>query len=115
MAVLWGRGESTVQQVRRALEPQRSAAYTTVMTVMSRLADKGMLRRRKQGRAFVYSPAAGRDEVAGSMLSGLVQRLYGGSSGRAIAHLIEAADEVDDDELERLEALIRARRWERGQ
>ena len=110
MNVVWRKGEATVQEVRDALEPDRSPAYTTVMTVMSRLATKGLLERQKNGRAYVYRPATEQDQLAGSMLSSLVDKLYDGSATRAIAHLIETEDEVDDAELDRLEQLIRRRR-----
>lgn len=110
MDVVWKRGEATVEEVRGDLDRDKQPAYTTVMTVMSRLAEKGVLEREKQGRAYLYRPAAGRSEVAGSMLSGLVDRLYGGAPARAIAHLLETEEEVDDEELARLEELIRERR-----
>ena len=110
MNVVWEKGEATVHDVRAALAPQRDAAYTTVMTVMSRLAAKGVLRRRKSGRAYVYEPVAEQEQLAGSMLSGLVDRLYGGSSTRAIAHLLEAEESVTESELDRLELLIRQKR-----
>lgn len=110
MRVVWERRETTVAETRSALEPERGLAYTTVMTVMSRLADKGLLHRQKAGRSYVYRPAVEQDEVAGKLLSSLVGRLYGGSTGRAIAHLIETDPEVDDRELARLEALIRCKR-----
>lgn len=110
MRVVWQEGEATVQEVQRALEPTRSSAYTTVMTMMSRLAGKGLLKRRKEGRAYVYAPAIAQDAVAGSLLRSLVGRVFGGSSVRAIAQLIDDDEEVDDAELERLEKLIRAKR-----
>jgi len=110
MNVIWQRGEATVEEVRGSLDRDKKPAYTTVMTVMSRLAEKGVLERQKQGRAFLYRAAADRSEVAGSMLSNLVDRLYAGSPGRAIAHLIETEEDVADEELARLEEMIRERR-----
>ncbi|NKB89239.1 MAG: BlaI/MecI/CopY family transcriptional regulator [Acidobacteria bacterium] len=110
MRALWERGEGTVQDVQRALQPERDSAYTTLMTVMSRLTGKGLLVRRKEGRAYVYAPAIERESVATSMLSSLVEKVFDGSSTRAIAHLLESDEEVDDAELDRLEELIRARR-----
>lgn len=110
MGVVWKQGEATVRQVKDALEPERHLAYTTVMTVLSRLRDKGLLDRRKEGRAYVYLPAATQEKVAGSLLRSLIDRLYGGQAERAIAHLLETEAEVDEQELERLEQLIRARR-----
>ncbi len=115
MNVVWQRGETTVEHVRAALAPERDPAYTTVMTVMSRLAAKGVLEREKQGRAYVYRATAEQSEIAGSMLSTLVERFYSGSPGRAIAHLIETEEEVSEEDLARLEELIRARRRRRKQ
>ena len=113
MSVVWDRGEASVHEVREALEPGRRLAYTTVMTVMSRLAEKGLLARRKDGRAYLYRAAREREQLAGSLLSGLVSTLYAGSTGRAIAHLLETEEDIDEQELSRLEELIRRRRGER--
>ncbi len=113
MNAIWELKEANVQAVVDMLRPRRKLAYTTVMTVMSRLADKGYLNRRKDGRSFVYTPGPSRDAVAGRMLNQVVDRLYQGAAGKAIAHLL-ADEEVDEEELDRLEALIRAKRKERG-
>lgn len=110
MSIVWEKGETTVQDVKDALEPKRPLAYTTVMTVMSRLAEKGMLRRHKEGRAYVYTPVDSQAKVAGSLLRSLVQRLYDGAAATAIAHLLESETELDEAELDRLEDLIRAKR-----
>ncbi len=110
LGVVQERGPVTVQAVKEALAPRRALAYTTVMTVMSRLAAKGLLERQKEGRAYSYTPAASAEKVAGSLLQALVRRLYAGATGKAIAQLLEAEETVDDAELERLEALIRAKR-----
>ncbi|MGE5221078.1 MAG: BlaI/MecI/CopY family transcriptional regulator [Omnitrophica WOR_2 bacterium] len=110
MNVVWEKGKVTVQDVKDTLEPRRSLAYTTIMTVMSRLAEKGMLDRQKEGRAFYYTPAASQEKVAGSLLQSIVRRLYDGATGKAIAQLLETEENVDDEELERLEELIRSRR-----
>lgn len=113
MGIVWQEGEVTVQDVQAALLPTRELAYTTIMTVLSRLAEKGLLERRKQGRAYLYTPVDSQEEVAGSLLRSLVDRFYRGGTISAIAHLLETEDEVDDAELERLEALVRAKRQER--
>ena len=114
MRVVWDSGRATVHDVLAALAPTRTPAYTTVMTVMSRLAEKGVLMRQKVGRAYVYGPVDAQHEVAGSLLDQLVGRLYAGSAAGAIEHLIEADANVDDAELARLERLIRTKRKERG-
>ncbi len=110
MSAVWEMGEATVQDVKDALEPKRPLAYTTVMTVMTRLAEKGLLNRHKVGRAYVYTPASTQEKMAGSMLRSLVGRLYDGAAGKAIAHLLETEDGVDEAELDRLEKLIQAKR-----
>jgi predicted transcriptional regulator len=113
LGVLWERGRASVQEVKDALAPGRKLAYTTVMTVMSRLATKGMLERRKEGRAFFYTPAASREKVAGSLLRSMVNQLYDGATGRAVAQLLQNDAKVDDAELQRLEQLIRSKRGKR--
>jgi len=110
MNLVWEKGKATVQDVQEALAPRRTLAYTTVMTVMSRLAEKGFLSREKEGRAYMYRPAIPQERAAGSILQTLVRRLYAGATGKAIAQLLETEEDVDDAELERLEQLIRARR-----
>jgi predicted transcriptional regulator len=113
LGVVWEMGKATVQEVKDALEPRRALAYTTVMTVMSRLAEKRILDRHKEGRAFYYTPAASQKKVAGSLLNSLVRRLYDGATGKAIAQLLETDENVDDAELERLEQLIHSKRQRR--
>ena len=113
MNVCWEKGQATVHDVRDALQPGRDLAYTTVMTVMTRLEEKGMRRRHKEGRAYVYTPAHRREQVAGSLLRSLVDRFYKGAALPAIAHLLQTEEDVDEAELERLEALLRARREKR--
>jgi predicted transcriptional regulator len=113
MGVVWELGRASVQDVKDNLEPHRKLAYTTVMTVMSRLAEKGMLKRQKEGRAYVYTPAASREKVAGSLLRSMVNQLYDGATGRAVAQLLDTDAKVDDAELDRLERLIRSKREKR--
>ena len=60
---LWSRGQGSVKQVRETVAPSRALAYTTVMTVLDRLARRGIVTRHKVGRAFVYAPAVSRDAM----------------------------------------------------
>ena len=61
--VLWSLGQGSVKDVRELVAPSRPLAYTTVMTVLDRLARRGIVTRRKAGRAFVYAPAVSRDAM----------------------------------------------------
>jgi predicted transcriptional regulator len=110
MGVVWEKDRVSVQEVRDALRSSHALAYTTVMTVMSRLAEKGLLEREKEGRAYIYTPAATQDKVARSLLQSLVRKMYDGAAGKAIAQLLEEDGNVDEAELERLEQMIRAKR-----
>jgi len=60
---LWSIAEGTVKDVRRVVDPNRPLAYTTVMTVLDRLVHRGIVTRRKAGRAFIYAPAVSRDSM----------------------------------------------------
>lgn len=113
MGVIWDLGRARVRDVQQALAPERPLAYTTVMTVLNRLVDKGYLRREKEGRSYVYSARSNRQRVAGGLLRSLIDRLYDGAVDQAIAHLLTEED-IDEEELARLEALIRARRERKG-
>lgn len=110
MGLLWERDEASVRDIQRALRPQRELAYTTVLTVLSRLHDKGLVERRKDGRAHVYSAASPQAEVSAPILESVVRTLFGGSRSRAIAQLLRGDEEIPDQELRRLEELIRERR-----
>ena len=63
MKVLWRRDAATVADVQEELKAERPLAYTTVMTVLDRLARKGAADRDKQGRGYLYRPAVSEQEV----------------------------------------------------
>ncbi len=87
LKALWLLGEGTVKDVRAALAPGRDLAYTTVMTLLDRLARKGAVTRRKVGRAFVYSPAISREVVRRAAVQELVSSLFGGSEDELVEFL----------------------------
>ncbi len=60
---LWVMGEGNVRDVRERVANHRALAYTTVMTVLDRLVQRGLCARRKSGRAFLYAPAISRDAL----------------------------------------------------
>jgi len=63
LRALWRLGEANVRDVQQAVADSKILAYTTVMTLLERLARKGVLSRRKSGRAFVYAPQVSRDSM----------------------------------------------------
>ena len=91
LKALWALGEANVKQVRDALAPERALAYTTVMTVLDRLARRGGVDRRKVGRSFVYNPVLTRECVRRLAVKDLVDSFFGGSSEQLRDFLVDPA------------------------
>jgi predicted transcriptional regulator len=111
MAVVWKAGDTSVRETCARMDS--AVAYTTVMTTMDRLFKKGLLARRKVGRAFVYSAAATRDEMEGAVANEIVQSLLqrrGGEPLPILSSLVDAVSDRDRALLDELERLIREKR-----
>ncbi len=89
MEVLWDLERGTVRDVYEILLERRKVAYTTVMTMMGILEEKGHVRRRKVGRAFEYVPSRPRQKVIASMVEEFVSRVFKGSAGPLVAGLLK--------------------------
>ena len=87
LKALWTLGEGNVKDVRRAMAADRNLAYTTVMTVLDRLARKGGVVRRKVGRSFVYAPVLRRENLRRLAIQDLVDRFFDGAEDALIAYL----------------------------
>lgn len=100
MKVVWQRGQVTVRDVYETLLARRRIAYTTVMTMMRVLEDKGHLKKRQDERAHVYRPARPEAAVVGSMVREFVERVFGGSAQPLLMHLVRdrrlTAEEIDE-------------------
>lgn len=116
MEAVWGAGwpEFAVADVHRVLGEDREIAYTTVMTTVGRLHDKGLLDRRRDGRRYVYAPRMSRPAFIEQMTRDVLASLPPVGRETAMALLVERVAEADDAGLDRLEALIRRRRAEQG-
>jgi predicted transcriptional regulator len=87
MNTLWPIGEGTVREIRDQLAPRRARAYTTIMTIMDRLARKGVVERRKMGRAYIYRPRLSAEEARAQALGQVIEGFFGGSKEALLAHL----------------------------
>ena len=87
MNTLWPVGQATVREIRDLLAPRRPRAYTTIMTIMDRLARKGIVERRKVGRAYIYRPNLTVEEARSQALGQVVDNYFGGSKEALIAQL----------------------------
>jgi BlaI family transcriptional regulator, penicillinase repressor len=106
ISVLWDRGPSTVSEVQKALDD--SLAYTTVLTILRILEDKGYVGHTTEGRAHRYRPLVERAEAGGSALKRLTQRLFGGSPELLLTRLVED-EELSEEELRRMRDLLAER------
>lgn len=106
MERLWARGNATIGEIHHDLERERQIAFNTVMTVMNRLVDKGLLTRSRRGRRYRYAPSQDRDALMASVSRSLAQGLVRDFSEYAVAQFASALAEEDPDKLDDLERLI---------
>jgi BlaI family transcriptional regulator, penicillinase repressor len=106
MNVLWEISPATVQTVQQRL--RRELAYTTVQTMLNVLVRKKKARRTLKDRAYYYRPAVKRDQVAGSAVKDLIDRLFGGSAESLVMSLVESR-QLTPEKLERLQRMLEAR------
>lgn len=103
MEVLWERGSGTVAEVRDALEDEM--AYTTVLTVLRRLEEKGYVTHDEEGRAHRYRPAIERQAARESALERLTRRLFHGSPELLLTHLVDRK-KLSRDEIRRIREML---------
>jgi predicted transcriptional regulator len=113
MECMWDLGSGTVREVHECLLLRRDIAYTTVMTVMSRLAEKHLLERRPEGRAYVYSPVETRDAFCTGVVKNVVSGLFGTVNRPVLTHFVESLTEEDHAQLDVLADIIEQMRRER--
>jgi len=87
MKVVWSMKRATVRQVYETLREKRAIAYTTVMTMMKILEDKGYLKKAMVERAHVYQPVKPRQQVIGAMVRDFLDRVFDGVPDRLLVHL----------------------------
>jgi len=91
MKVVWKLETATVRDVYEALRTKRSIAYTTVMTMMRVLEEKGFLAKTTEDRAHLYKPTRPRHQVLGAMVRDFVDRVFDGASAPLLLHLAKDA------------------------
>src|SRR3974377_1631615 len=87
LKAIWAQGESRVKTVHEVIVQSRPLAYTTILTTMDRLARKGILKRRKLGKAFLYEAKASREELRRAAVRELLDGYFDGSEGDLIRFL----------------------------
>jgi BlaI family penicillinase repressor len=104
MEVIWRRGASTVAEV--AEELNNGSAYTTILTLMRILKDKGYLTCEKEGRAHVYESAVDRDTAARKAVRQLLSKFFAGSPGELVLSFLRD-EELSSEELDQLKKKIK--------
>ncbi len=110
MKLLWQRGASTVRQVLEALPvtDEDRPAYTTVMTLMKQLAEKGALTVDRERQPYVYRPAVRRDQVFRHRVSEFLREVFDGQAVDLVLRLVED-EELSAEELRQIEAKVKQR------
>jgi predicted transcriptional regulator len=89
MWLVWQQGQATVKQIHRLLSRKRELAYTTVMTTMARLAEKGFLQRTRRGMAYLYRPTMTREEFDRWVVRSVLSSLLETSGKETVEYLVE--------------------------
>jgi len=106
MKVVWELQTATVRDVYEALLRRRKIAYTTVMTMMNILEEKGYLKKRAEDKAHVYRPAQPKAKVIRAMVQEFVERVFNGSAEPLLVHLVKDRH-LSPEELEKIARAIK--------
>jgi BlaI family penicillinase repressor len=109
MKIVWMRGSATVRDVYEELLKRRKIAYTTVMTMMGILEQKGHLKKSADERAYVYTPAQPQREVVGNMVHDFLKRVFNGSAKPLLIQLVEDK-KLTPGELDEIRKLLKEKR-----
>jgi BlaI family penicillinase repressor len=104
-------GQVSVREVYEKLGSEGS--YTTIMTVMSRMADKGELMRKKEGKQYTYWVVLQNETSSKNILKRIQNKIFGGKPIAMVSYLLDADNEITDKDLEEIEKLIQKRRSEK--
>ena len=106
MKVIWQLGSATVRDVYEQLLKSRKIAYTTVMTMMGTLEQKGRLTKTLRDRVYVYTPTESQGQVVGSMVHDFVKRVFDGSAKPLLVHLAQNR-KINQKELDEISELLK--------
>ncbi len=113
MHAIWDKGKATVQEVKDALSEAHPGAYTTFLTMMRRMENKGYLKHdmHEDGKTYVYRPLVSREEVSASMFQDIYDRLFRGSSERLlnVLNALFRKEKMTPEDIQRLREMIRER------
>jgi len=106
LEIVWKMGKVSVRDVYEKLQSQRKIAYTTVMTIMTRLAKKELLKKEKEGLAYLYIPVYSREEFMKNMVQEVIDGLLEDYSDIAFSHFVDRMSKEDESRIQVLEQII---------
>lgn len=110
LKVLWDRGEATVREVCDALNSSgEELAYTTVLSLLQVMEQKGLVTHRSQGKVYIYQPAIEREKTLRQLATGFLDRVFDGALDEYLVHAL-GKRKVSVQEIEQLEQLLAAHR-----
>lgn len=113
LQALWAQPEQSALRLQQSLPRSQQCSLSTVQSTLERLHRKLLVRRRKQGHAYVYCARLGRAELLGKLLGGVIRQLHTGSLDPILSSFVDFADRIDEDTLDRLDELVQKRRLSR--
>jgi predicted transcriptional regulator len=108
MKVIWVLPSATVRDVYEELRKKRQIAYTTVMTMMNILEQKGYLKKSRQDRAYLYQATRPKKQVVHEMVRDFVGRVFDGAAQPLLVHLVQDR-KLDEKDLQELRRMVRER------
>ncbi|MDF2068020.1 BlaI/MecI/CopY family transcriptional regulator [Bacillus sp. Cr_A10] len=107
MDILWNDVEMTIKDVQQVLDREKGTNFNTVMTVMNRLVEKGILQKRTEGRSSLYKPVLSRDQFLHTQSKEMTNELMDEFGTVVVSHMLDALEDVDDDLVAKLEKKIK--------
>lgn len=107
MDILWNDVEMTIKDVQQTLDQEKLTNFNTVMTVMNRLVEKGILQKRTEGRSSLYKPVLSRDDFLNTQSKEMTNELIDEFGNVVVSHMLDALEDVDDDLVAMLEKKLK--------
>lgn len=105
MDVLWSKGKATVKEIQSALAPERKLAYTTVLTLLSRMKEKGYVESQEKNFAYEFQPTVRREQIVRRKVGDLVNQVLGGDIAPLAAYIVENR-KLTPDQIRALEEIV---------
>lgn len=108
MEIIWqSKGPISVRTVTQSLQKKRQIAYTTVMTIMGRLVNKGLLKRQESGKAYVYQPVYSKEKFLSRVSRQIIKNFIASFGEAAVAHFAEEINKLTPEKRKQLQKMLK--------